>query len=155
MRLRRYRFAIGQLLKSIAILAVLFAVLRTPFWPLVLAIGLVLTGFTVDRTRGGHGINGGMIARGIGFPVIVFAGGISILLFARPKDLDLPGFLVLIFGGAVVGWSVGAVVGCWACMIVNSFGGPARARPALGESIGWIDKHESDYQHSRDEGSPP
>ncbi len=62
MVLPRVQFTVGRLLRLIICCAIVFALLRTPFWPLVLTFCLVLLGFLVHRSRGGNGIAGGTFA---------------------------------------------------------------------------------------------
>jgi hypothetical protein len=111
MRPRRFRFTIGQLITLIAVSAVLSAVLRTPFWPLLPAIGIVLGGFTVDRATGGRGVEGATAAGLVGFavfgPLIAVSWDRSIT-----TELGWPGILILsllIFSpmGIVFGFVVG------------------------------------------------
>ncbi len=56
MALFRYQFTLRQLIKLVALAAVFFALFRTPAWPFVVAVGLALPGFAIDRARGGAGI---------------------------------------------------------------------------------------------------
>jgi hypothetical protein len=49
----------------VAVCAVAFAALSTPFAFFVVAIGIVIPGFTIDRFRGGAGILGAMISAAI------------------------------------------------------------------------------------------
>lgn len=77
MKRPRFRFTIGQLIAAVAACAVLFWLLRTPAWPLVIAIVPVLPGFAVDRARGGSGILGAMLAgvimtTGCGFAFLAY-----------------------------------------------------------------------------------
>ena len=62
MQLPRFRFTIGQLIKLIAASAVGFAVLPTHYWlpimAIVLATGLCLVGFTIERAQDGPGYRG-------------------------------------------------------------------------------------------------
>ena len=62
MRIPWFQFTLKQLVALIVALAIVFALLRAPFGPLLLAIGVVLAGFAVDRARGGSGFRGGILA---------------------------------------------------------------------------------------------
>ena len=61
MRLSPFRFTLWQLTALIAGCAVVFAVIRSGYWILLPAVGLVLPGFAYDRARGGAGILGAML----------------------------------------------------------------------------------------------
>jgi hypothetical protein len=63
----RFQFTIRQLIALIAICAVAFALLRTPFGFLIIAFALVLPGFLLERARarGGKGIIGGALSTGL------------------------------------------------------------------------------------------
>jgi len=136
---RRFRFTIGQLIKLVAVSALAFATLRTPIWPIILAIGPIMPGFSLDRARGGLGILGSMLAGVITF--VVF--GIAFLAYDYCSvrmiayDSPAPFFIVLAFG--VGGLAYGAVVGCLAFGIMLLLG--HAVRPVDGppiESLGPI-----------------
>ncbi len=120
MRTLRLRFTLGQHITLIAVLAVLFASLRTPFWPLILALGLILGGFAIDRSRGGLGIDGAMMAGVIGFPAIGVVIYIVFLILDRFPHFSLSEFVAFVLGLAFVGWSLGVVLGCWSLMILRA-----------------------------------
>jgi hypothetical protein len=71
MSLRRFRFTLGLMVELIAVCAVLFALIRTPATPLILIIGAVVSGFIIDRIKGGTGIGGGALS---GCPAFVSLG---------------------------------------------------------------------------------
>ncbi len=126
MRPSRFRFTLGQLITLIAVSAVAFAVLRTPFWPFVLAIAPVMPGFAIDRARGGPGVIGAMLAGAITFVVI---GGVLFaydLLYSRSIAYDGPApyFITLVL--AIVGLAYGTVVGCVAFGIMLLLGRAVR-----------------------------
>lgn len=72
MRLSRFQFTIRRLILLVAICAVAFALLRTPFGFLVIAIVMVLPGFLIHRSRGGDGILGGALSTAL----VVCAAGL-------------------------------------------------------------------------------
>jgi hypothetical protein len=137
MKPTRFRFTIGQVIALIIESAVLFAALRTPFWPAVLAIQVVLAGFAVDRAKGGNGIYGAMIAGAIGLPVSLLAI-VGSLHFVDLKRVDIPGFLFILLGGAVVGGSCGMVVGYWAWLHITPFSKAEGASQRADDPIGSI-----------------
>jgi hypothetical protein len=72
----RTQFTLGQLMGLILTCALVFAALSTPFAIFVLAIGIVVPGFLIDRFRGGAGIVGGMISAAmalVGLGIAVYA----------------------------------------------------------------------------------
>lgn len=93
MRLPRFQFTIRRLLLLIAGCAVALALLRTPFGFVVVAFGVVLPGFLIERAKGGAGILGGALSAS----VIVFAGGLVIGFFAGPSTALALGDAVLQF----------------------------------------------------------
>jgi hypothetical protein len=123
MKVHRLRFTIGQGITLIAVLAVFFASLRTPFWPLVLALGLILGGFEVDRSRGELGIDGAMIAGVIGSPSIGFVIYGVFHVLDGFQHFSLAEFVVFLSQLAFGGWCLGFVVGCWSFMILCAFNG--------------------------------
>ena len=68
----RFQFTIRQLIALIAICAVAFALLRTPFGFLIIAFAVVLPGFLLERARGGKGIIGGALSAGLIICVCTF-----------------------------------------------------------------------------------
>ncbi len=100
MPLSRFRFTIGQLIKLIAASAVGFAVLRTPYWPpvlaVVLAIGPCFVGFAIERAQGGPGIHGATFAGAIGFAglgLIIYA---AMVLAVGGRAFDLGDMLAMV-----------------------------------------------------------
>jgi hypothetical protein len=106
----RLRFTIRQSLLLIAICAVAFALLRTPFLPLVIGFGLVLPGFLIERARGGSGILGGACSGGL-IALGVAIGTAAVSLALRP---GLGAAFLEIFGGlflvSMVAFCVGVVL---------------------------------------------
>jgi hypothetical protein len=128
MRLPRFRFTIRQLIAAVAILAVLFSLLRTPSWPLVIAIVPVLPGFAIDRARGRSGILGATVAGGIGSAGCGIVCLTYLYLTHDPFLTNRPTrifSLTLLLGAVGLGW--GGMVGLEAYLIV-----------LLGKAIGWI-----------------
>jgi hypothetical protein len=62
MQLLPLRFTIRQLIGLIAVCAVTFALLRTPFGFVVVAFGFVVPGFLIERAGGGDGVIGGAVS---------------------------------------------------------------------------------------------
>lgn len=91
MQLPRFRFTIRQLIALIAICAVVFALLRTPFGFLVIAFGSVLPGFLIERARGGAGILGGALSACF----IVCAGGLAIAVLSGSPPVSNLGDAIL------------------------------------------------------------
>jgi hypothetical protein len=112
-----WRFTIGQLVKLIAALAVIFALIRTPIWPLAPAIGIALGGFAVGRAGGGTGILGATVAGVVGFATF------GLVVF-RPEDQSIgiasEDLIISLFGLALMGATFGFAVGCsafWVCYV--------------------------------------
>lgn len=126
MRRSRFRFTIGQLIVLIAASAIAFAVLRTPFWPFVVAIAPVMPGFAIDRARGGTGVLGAMLAGAITFFVIGGSLFAYDLLYYRSIAYDSPApyFILLVF--VAVGFAYGTVVGSVAFGVMLLLGRPVR-----------------------------
>jgi len=121
----RFRFTIRQLIVLIAICAVAFALLRTPFGFLVIAIASVLPGFLIERARGGEGILGGAVSASLTVACLsVIAGGITFAsrgstpTFDGPRDafLSLAAALFLV---SLVAFFVGWILSCVLYMIVK------------------------------------
>jgi hypothetical protein len=159
MRLHRFRFTIRQLIKLVAVSALTFATLRTPIWPVALAIGLIMPGFSIDRARGGLGIIGSMLAGVITF--VVF--GIALLAYdyysvrVVAYNSPAPYFILLAFG--IGGLAYGSVVGCLAFGIMLLRG--QAVRPVDGpstESLGpivWRGFEDCGIEHSHAGGRQP
>jgi hypothetical protein len=126
MQSRRFRFTIGQLIKLVAVSALAFATLRTPIWPIILAIGPIMPGFSIDRARGGPGILGSMLAGVITF--VIFGGAVLVYDYYTVRmiayDSPAPFFILLAFG--VGGLAYGTVVGCLAFGIMLLLGHAVR-----------------------------
>jgi hypothetical protein len=114
MQPHRFQFTLWHLIKLVAVSALAFAMLRTPFWPMILAIGPIMPGFTIDRARGGPGIVGSMLAGVITF--VVFAGAVLAYDYYTVRTIaynsPAPFFILLAFG--IGGLAYGTVVGCLA-----------------------------------------
>ena len=59
MRIPWFQFTLKQLIALIVAMAIVFALLRAPFGPLLLAIGITLAGFAIDRRSVGRGSGAG------------------------------------------------------------------------------------------------
>jgi hypothetical protein len=159
MRPPRFRFTLGQLLTLVAVSAVAFAMVRTPFWPLLLAIGPVMPGFAIDRARGGPGIIGAMLGGAITF--IVF--GVALFAYDLLSHRSItyvgpaPYFILLVFG--LIGLAYGTVVGSVAFGIMLLLG--RAVRPVLEpptESVGpivWRGFEDRGIPHPRGGGRRP
>jgi len=147
MALLRYQFTLRQLIKLVALAAVCFAIFRTPAWPILVAVGLVLPGFAIDRARGGAGLLGAILAGMIGFVGI----GITFFVYARlvrhqPYD-DLPLlFPVLVFFG-LMGLIWGFFVGVWTGLIVFLIHRRSGPEPSQSESCGPIYWRDLEIPH--------
>jgi hypothetical protein len=115
MRHSRIQFTLGQLMGLILVCAVVFAALSTPFAIFVVAIGIVVPGFIIDRFRGGAGIVGGMISASIvlvglglaAYTFFYFNPDPVILAYLGPPILTLP---ILGIAGAVWGALTGTLI---------------------------------------------
>ncbi len=159
MRPSRFRFTLAQLIKLIAVSAVAFATLRTPIWPMVLAIGPIMPGFAIDRSRGGPGILGAMLAGLVTF--VVF--GVALLAydycFERTIAYDSPAPFFILLAFAIGGLAYGSVAGCLAFGIMLLLGQAVRPGPEpLTESIGpivWRGFEDRGLQHPHAGGREP
>jgi hypothetical protein len=130
MALRRFRFTIRQMIKLIALCAFCFAVLRTPFAPLIVAIGGVLPGFILSRANGGTGIRGGTLC---GCLVFITYGIGTWILDSHPSEATLPLFVFLLLAGAIWGAFVSILLYC-AIRVTK----PLYQKPLRGEACGPI-----------------
>jgi hypothetical protein len=141
----RLRFTIRQLIGLIAICAVAFALLRTPFEFLVVAFGFVVPGFLIGRARGGDGVIGGAISASLIAGGLTLAG--STLVFALgPSDVrTLSNAFQLVFVGPIavslIAFVLGTVLSTFLYMIFKLLQ-PLLERPLQDGSIGsirWLD----------------
>ncbi len=108
----KMQFTLGQLMGVIAVCAVVFAALLTPFALFVVAIGIVAPGFLIDRFRGGAGILGAMISASVVLVILGIACYAYYYLHPDPVLLDYlgpPALTLFMLGTAGVVW--GAMVG--------------------------------------------
>lgn len=122
LHLPRLRLTLGQLIKLVALLAVGFAVVRTPFGPLVLGGGIILVGFAIDRAHGGAGFRGGILASVLGYGCLgLFQRVTHQFLFDAPSaptfGATLFGLMLYIIVGAIVGFAVS--LPAWMVLSVN------------------------------------
>jgi hypothetical protein len=138
MRVPRFRVTLGQLVKLIAVLAIFFALLRTPAWPLILAIVPIIPGYAIDRAKGGPGLIGSMLAgaiEGLGVGIVTL---LSSHLFYRSSS-GFPDLFWLLVGAAylsMIGLAWGVCVGTWLFMIALLLGLRPGADPSPAEPIG-------------------
>jgi hypothetical protein len=134
----KMQFTLGQLMGLIAVCALGLAALSTPFALFVVAIGIVVPGFTIDRFRGGAGILGAMTSASVALLSLGGAVYVYSYLNADSVLLDYLGsavltLLMLGIAGVVWGALVGTVLDV-ALLIAKSY---------------------SNAQPSTDDGSPP
>jgi hypothetical protein len=117
--LLRYQFTLRQLIKVVVLAALFFAMFRTPAWPFILAIGLVLPGFAIDRGRGGSGILGAILSGMLGFVGMGTAFYVTewVLLHRQSNDLPAPFPFLAVLGLMGLAW--GLLVGVWAGLVVS------------------------------------
>jgi hypothetical protein len=147
-----HQFTLGQLLKLIAVLAVCFAVIRMPFGPLVLGIGLILAGFASDRVRGGSGFRGGILAGFLGHLALgVFQRVNHQFLFDDPAalGLGLTVFLLMIY--VIVGsiWGLLVSIPVWLVVSVNQ---AWSGEEPDGDTTARHDLEEPDLRHAQAAG---
>jgi hypothetical protein len=140
MRIPWFQFTLRQHSTLIVALAIVFALFRAPFGPLLLATVITLTGFAIDRARGGSGFRGGILAcvlvhLGVGVVQLVNRQ----FIFADPSVQGLAGILLglsyYVFVGSILGIAVS--VPTWMIVSVNQpWRGP---EPETDESFGSID----------------
>jgi hypothetical protein len=153
-----FQFTIGQLLKQIAIWAVVFAAIRTHLWPLLLPIGFVLAGFAIDRSRGGPGIRG---AIGAGVILIMGFGIITLAhdCYSRGMMADIPrrlfGILLIL---PIMGLAFGFLVGYLAVGVLLIVGGGTKTRHPARRAARLISRRTLEdlgLQHPQAGGGPP
>jgi hypothetical protein len=154
MRFPRIRFTIGQLIGLVAALAVLFAVLRTPFWPLIPTVAMVLFGFRRDRARGGDGLGGAIIAGIIalpGFFVVVDFHEIKneLLGYGEIGPVGV-GLSILMVGvlGVIFGLFVGSVA-YWVHYVLDELEAYKRTGPDARPDDRIVSSREGDHSPSR------
>lgn len=159
MRIPWFQFTLKQLCALIVALAIVFALLRAPFGPLLLAIGITLTGFAIDRTRGGSGFRGGILAcvlvhLGVG----LFQLANRQFIFADPS-VDglvriLRGLSFYVFVGSI--WGIAVSVPAWMIVSVNqSWRGPEAETDESFESTDSSGLEDPALPHPRTGGSRP
>ena len=143
MKLPRLRFTIRQLIGLIAICAVVFALLQTPFGFVVVAFGFVVPGFLIERARGGEGVVGGACSASLIASGLVMAG--SALAFAvGPPQFRTLSNAGMIFVGSIAALLMAFVLGIVLSSILYAILKLLQtflARPLPDESIGpirWI-----------------
>jgi hypothetical protein len=155
----RFRYTLAQLTKWIAVLAMFFALLRTPAWPLITAALLVVPGYAIDRARGGAGILGAMLAGAIEFLALGligllmahFSGGLG----PGPVAFDLSAIVVGAILLSTLGLAWGVCVGTWLWMLSFLRGLGIAAEPPRAEPIGpiaWRGFEDRGITHPRAEG---
>jgi hypothetical protein len=132
----RYQFTLRQLIKLVALAAACFGLLRTPAWPFLLAVALVLPGFAIDRARGDAGVLGSILASMIGF---VGIGTTLFIYYEWPLRQWLSDglpllFLLLVYVG-LLGLIWGFFVGVSAGLIVFLVRRRIRPEPSQGKSL--------------------
>jgi hypothetical protein len=152
----RFRFTIRQLIALIAICAVAFALLRTPFAFLVIALALVLPGFLIERARGGEGILGGAISASL---IVAFLGVLALGIAIAVSDRSHPRFnsigdallqsATFLFFVSLVAFLLGWLLSCLLYAIVKR-SRTIPKRPLLDESCGpirWRPLHDGQGNH--------
>jgi hypothetical protein len=110
MLLQKARFTIRQLMALVFTSGIFFALLRVFDAGLVIATGVVVLGFLIERWRKGSGILGGTIAGGTLFLGLGIALYVWAYIFPEPARSDLLGpvrtlSILLVYGliwGAIV-----------------------------------------------------
>lgn len=125
----RFQFTIGRLVQLVALAAFGSYLLRVGSWGLVVAWMVTLSGFVVDRTRGGSGILGSMIVGLLGGGMLGFADRVYWDLTRGPTWFGTsPGTWVM--ECAIGGLGLGTIFGVGAWTIVT-----------LGRRIGRLRAH--------------
>ncbi len=138
MRLSPFRCTIWQLTALIAGCAVVFAVIRTPYWSLLPATAVVLPGFAYDRAKGGSGILGAMLGGALTYSCFFLTLDAYNYLNGEDSlfDRQSPGTMITSIG--LLGLSWGVVVGLFAWLVLFVLGRLFRSRPGKGETTGPI-----------------
>jgi hypothetical protein len=138
----KMQFSLGQLMRLIAVCAVVFAALSTPFALFVVAIGIVVPGFLFDRLRGGAGILGAMVSAAVVLVILGIAGYTYYYLHPDPALLDYlgpPALTLFMLGIAGVVW--GAMVGTILDVVLLTAKSYSNAKPVTDDAsppIVWL-----------------
>lgn len=135
----RFQFTIGRLVQLVALAAFGSYLLRMGSWPLVVAWLVTLSGFVLDRIRGGSGMLGSMVVGLLGGGMLGFADRVYWDLTHGPTGSGTsPGTVVMdcAIGGLGLGTIFG--VGAWAILSL----GRLRAR--------WLSGPKPDHGDSPD-----
>ncbi|MHB1560882.1 MAG: hypothetical protein ACYC61_25795 [Isosphaeraceae bacterium] len=138
-----FQFTIGRLVQLVALAAFGSYLLRVGSWGLVVAWLVTLSGFVVDRTRGGSGILGSMIVGLLGGGMLGFADRVYWDLTRGPTGSFIsPGTVVMecAIGGLTTGTVFG--VGAWAILSLGRLLGRLRTR--------WLPGPKPDHGDSQD-----
>jgi hypothetical protein len=156
MGLPNFQVSLRQSMKWVALCAGLFAMMRTPAWPMVLTTAPVVLGFAIDRARGGAGILGAVLAGIVEFVGIGLAFYVYTYFVFHPeggtgKDISngLPPVFVAVVFLAAIGVVWGLMVGPWLWLIVFLTGRDVRFGPLRGEAYGPIVWHGLDRPDER------
>jgi hypothetical protein len=138
MSLQKARFTIRQLMALVATSGIFFALLRVFDAGLVIATGVVVLGFLIERWRKGSGILGGTIAGGTLFLGFGIAHYVWAHIFPEPEVIDLVGPILTLPILLVYGLIWGAMISSALYLILQRtkrFLGP---RPLKDDSCGPI-----------------
>jgi hypothetical protein len=130
MRTREASFTLGLLIGLILAGALAVALLATPLAPLVVALGIILPGFLIERNRGGTGIVGGTASSAILAVSAALLLGLVSYLFGGSTFEQLLGSLPAIYLLLVVSLLWGGVASGTLYFVVKACREPRQA-PAL------------------------
>ncbi|MGP0064615.1 MAG: hypothetical protein ACLQGP_13585 [Isosphaeraceae bacterium] len=114
----RLQFKLRQLIKLVALAAVIFALFRTFAGLFVLAIGLLLAGFVIDLARGGKGVLGSMLAGMLGFFGFGAVAFVYDRLFVGKPDDWIISPYALLLSLSLAGLILGVIFGICAWLLV-------------------------------------
>jgi uncharacterized PurR-regulated membrane protein YhhQ (DUF165 family) len=144
-QLPRLRFTIRQLIGLIAICAVVFALLRTPFGFVIVPFGFVVPGFLIERARGGDGVMGGAISASLICGGLTLAGTSLAFALGPFHERTLWNAFGLVFVGSIavslMAFVLGGVLSTFLYAIFKLLQ-TLFAKPFQDESIGsirWLD----------------
>jgi hypothetical protein len=136
-RLTRIRLTLGQLVKLIALCALVLAMLRTSAAPWIVLLGAILPGFLIGRAKGGTGIEGGTLSGCLvsaGFGIVICA---YFYLYPEPGVFLVGGPVFFIANLSVIGTISGALVSAALCGMIK-MARPFYQKPLTDDACGRI-----------------
>jgi hypothetical protein len=133
----------------IAVCAVAFALLRTPFGFIVVAFGFVIPGFIIERARGGDGVVGGALSASLFAGGLVVAGSAVYLSTGPDLGRALVSAFSLLLAVSTIAFVSGMILSSILYAILKLIG-TLIVSPLHDESVGsihWLPLDDPPVQH--------